>query len=88
MLSQEKEQYLKMTLGMLHRDASTSGLLVYQKATAEYARRGHRIVEASFSAHNQAAHNIHAKRGVRFGDPGLCWFWIREDLAEGGWREK
>ena len=68
---------LLVALAMLAGDATISGMLLYQKACAAYARLGYRVGEASFSVTNTAVHNIYAKLGARFSTPAGNWLWIK-----------
>jgi hypothetical protein len=57
---------LNLTLAMLKSGAQISGHLLFQKAMDEFARRGARIGEASFSVTNTPVMNIYASLGARF----------------------
>ncbi len=61
-----KTHRLQLTLAMLAKDATISGMLLYQKACLEFANRGHRLGEASFSITNTAVHNMYASLKARF----------------------
>ena len=76
MLGQKDEHGFDMTLGMRHRDASISGLLLYQKAAAAYAQRGERLAVSSFSPKNISSHNVHAQLGARFTWLESFWLWV------------
>jgi len=78
MLGQRTEGRLNVALGMLHRQATVSGLLLYQKGMRAYAERGERVAFASFSARHPWSLNIHASLGCRFVTPEHQWVWIRE----------
>lgn len=60
------------------KDASISGMYVYQKALLAYASRGYTLGWASFSAANVAVHNIYAGLGARFLEPRGNWLWLPE----------
>lgn len=68
---------LNLTLAMLSRDSSISGLLLFLKAYQGFAGRGHRLGWASFSVQNTPVHNIYAGIGARFLNPVGLWMWIR-----------
>jgi len=62
----DEDKPLNLTLAMLKSDAQISGHLLFQKAMSEFARRGARIGEASFSVTNTPVMNIYASLGARF----------------------
>jgi hypothetical protein len=68
---------LNLTLAMLSRDSSISGLLLFLKAYQGFAGRGHRLGWASFSVQNTPVHNIYAGIGARFLNPVGLWMWVR-----------
>jgi hypothetical protein len=68
---------LNLTLAMLHRDATISGMYLYHKAIVEYARRGARIGYASYSVTNTLVMNIYAQLGVRYLVPEGFWLWTQ-----------
>jgi hypothetical protein len=82
-LSEKDEKGFHLTLAALHRDAATSGLLLYQQALASYAERGQRVGGARFSVANPPVHNIYAHLGARFLSPYGCWLWLRTAPAPG-----
>jgi hypothetical protein len=67
---------------MLAKDAVVSGMLLYHKACLEFAQRGHRLGEASFSVTNTAVHNIYAMLGARFLAPVGQWLWISDECRD------
>jgi hypothetical protein len=76
-LSRQTERGLNLTLAMLHKDASISGMHLYQKALLAYAAKGARLGWAGFSVGNVAVHNIYARLGAQFTPPMGCWLWVR-----------
>ncbi|MFT5497125.1 MAG: hypothetical protein ACI9TH_002531 [Kiritimatiellia bacterium] len=66
---------LNLTLAMLHKDATISGMHLYHKAMVAYAQRGARIGYASYSATNTLVMGIYAKLGVRYLVPEGFWLW-------------
>ena len=66
---------LELTLAMLSRSATVSGLLVYDRALAAYSERGARLGKASFSITNPAVCNIYSVLGARFLSPVSHWIW-------------
>jgi hypothetical protein len=80
-LAEPRGSSLSMTLAMAHRDATVSGLLVYERAAREFARRGARVGHAGFSVTNTAVHNIYAKLGAVFVAPVHCWIWFGPERA-------
>ena len=68
---------LELTLAMLHRRATLSGLTLYREALAAFARRGARLGAASFSVGNTDVHNLYARLGAHFLAPVGCWLWVR-----------
>lgn len=76
-LSRPSEHGLNLLLAMLHRDATISGMLLYQKGLRAYAARGHALGWAGFSVRNVNVHNIYARLGARFTPPIGCWLWTR-----------
>ncbi len=77
-LAQMHGARLNLTLAMLHREASISGMYLYQKAMTAYAQRGARLGYASFSVCNVAVHRLYAALGAVFVKPEGCWLWMRE----------
>jgi hypothetical protein len=69
---------LNLTLGMLSRNATVSGLLVFLKSYRAFATRGHRMGWASFSVNNTPVHNIYASVGAHFIRPVGHWLWMRD----------
>lgn len=67
---------LRLVLAMLHKDARSSGLQLYQRALVEFAARGHRVGFASFSVANTAVHNLYARLGAQFLAPEGVWMWV------------
>ena len=80
-LSERDEGGFNLTLASLHRDASISGMLLYQKALSTYAQRGQYVGGARFSVTNSPVHNIYAGLGARFLAPSGCWLWVRPHAA-------
>ena len=76
-LSRPEANGLNLTLAMVRREAEISGFLLFEKALAAYAARGHRIGFASFSVLNTAVHNIYAKLGAHFLPPTGIWLWVQ-----------
>jgi hypothetical protein len=76
-LSRPSEHGLNLLLAMLHRDATISGMLLYQKGLRAYAARGHSLGWAGFSVRNVNVHNIYARLGARFTPPLGCWLWVK-----------
>lgn len=64
---------LDLTLAMLKSDAHISGHLLFQRGLQEFAERGARIGEASFSVTNTPVMNIYASLGARFLSPRGHW---------------
>jgi len=81
-LSQMRESRLNLSLAMLHRDATISGMYLYQKAMIAYAQRGARLGYASFSVRNVAVHRLYAAMGAVFVKPEGCWIWMREQKPD------
>lgn len=79
-LSRPGKRGLNLALAMLHRDATVSGLLLYQAALRAYAARGHAMGWAGFSARNVGVHNIYARLGAHFTAPVGCWLWIHPEM--------
>lgn len=75
-LSQMTAEGLNLELAMLHRSATISGALLYQKALVEYAKLGARVGYARFSVTNTAVLNIYAQLGARFLPPVGTWLWL------------
>jgi hypothetical protein len=75
-LSRQAERGLNLTLAMLHKDATISGMHLYQKALIAYAGRGQRVGWASFSVGNVSVHNIYSRLGAQFTPPMGCWLWL------------
>jgi hypothetical protein len=76
-ISQMEGSSLNLTLAALRKDASISGMHLYNMAMVEYAKRGARIGFASYSATNTQVMAIYAKLGVRYLVPEGFWFWAR-----------
>ena len=74
-ISQMTGKTLNLTLAVLRKDATISGMHLYHKALVEYAKRGARIGEASYSATNSLVMGIYAKLGVRYLAPVGYWLW-------------
>lgn len=68
---------LHLTLGMLSRDSSISGLLVFLRAYHAFAQRGYRMGRASFSVNNTPVHNIYVAVGAHFLRPVGHWVYVR-----------
>lgn len=64
---------LRLTLAALHKDATISGHLVYQKALHVYAAQGFRVGHAAFSVTNTAVLNIYSRLGAHFLAPEGRW---------------
>ena len=77
-LSEPKGESVHLALAMLHRDASVTGLHLYQKALVAYGSRGARMGRAAFSVRNTDVHNIYARLGALFTPPQGCWLHVRE----------
>jgi hypothetical protein len=75
-LSRPSDHGLNLLLAMLHRDATISGMHLYQKALRAYASRGYPLGWAGFSVRNVNVHNIYARLGARFTSPIGCWLWV------------
>jgi hypothetical protein len=76
-LSQAGEQKsINLTLAIVARDASISGMYIYQKALRAYTARNHVLGWASFSITNTAVHNIYAHLGAHFLAPRGNWLWL------------
>jgi len=76
-LSRPSAHCLNLLRAMLHRDATISGMLLYQKGLRAYASRGHSLGWAGFSVRNVNVHNIYARLGARFTPPVGCWLWVK-----------
>lgn len=76
-LSQNTPHGLALELAMLHRDATTSGIYVYQKALRVYAERA-RLGFARFSITNVPVLNIYSRLGAQYLAPAGAWLWIRK----------
>jgi hypothetical protein len=74
-ISQMDGKSLNLTLAGLKKNASISGMHLYQKAMVEYAQRGARIGFASYSVTNTQVMAIYAKLGVRYLVPEGFWLW-------------
>lgn len=74
----DEQRRLNLALAMLSGTAEISGMLLYQLACVAYARRGHRLGNASFSVTNTPVHNIYAVLGARFTPPSGNWLWLAE----------
>jgi hypothetical protein len=75
-LSRPSGHGLNLLLAMLHRDATISGMLLYQKGLRAYAARGYSLGWASFSVRNVNVQNIYARLGARFTSAVGCWLWV------------
>ncbi len=75
-LSQNTPDGLALELAMLHRDATTSGIYIYQKALRVYAERA-RLGFARFSITNVPVLNIYSRLGAQYLAPVGSWLWIR-----------
>ena len=71
----DERNRFELTLAMLRSGAGISGLLLYQRAMVEYARRGVRVGSAKFSVTNTPVVNIYSSLGARFLAPLGCWLW-------------
>ncbi|MEJ8568228.1 hypothetical protein [Elongatibacter sediminis] len=67
---------LNLTLAMLSRKSTISGLLLFLKAYQAFSSRGHRLGWAAFSIQNSPVHNIYASIGARFMRPTGQWLWV------------
>lgn len=76
-LSEEGDKVLRLTLAMLHRDATIAGSYLYHRALVEYGARGHRIGWARFSATNLPVLNIYSTLGAQFTGAEGCWLRVR-----------
>lgn len=76
-LAGKDDKGFRLTLAMNSKDATISGMLLYHKALATFAKMGHRIGYASFSAHNYPVLNIYATLGARFIHSSDDWLWVR-----------
>jgi hypothetical protein len=83
-LSTPSDRGLHLVLAMLHKDATLTGLHLYQKSLQSYAQRGARIGWAAFSVKNGPVHNIYAKLGAHFTTTTGCWLWLKPELARIG----
>jgi len=72
----ESPRAVNFTLVMTSNRSQVRGLEVYRAALQQFARMGFAFCQASFSAFNVPAHNIHALLGARFLDPVICWIWV------------
>jgi hypothetical protein len=77
-LSEPDGESVHLALAMLHKDASMTGLHLYQKALIAYANRGARMGRAGFSVRNTDVHNIYARLGALFTPPLGCWLHVRQ----------
>lgn len=77
-LSAMTKEGLNLELAMLHREATISGMYLYQKALTTYAALGARVGFARFSVENTAVMNIYARLGAQFLAPLGIWLWIRD----------
>jgi hypothetical protein len=77
-LSEMTADGLDLQLAMLHRNATISGMYLYQKALVTYASLGARVGYARFSVSNRDVLNIYARLGAQFLAPVGVWLWIRE----------
>jgi hypothetical protein len=76
-LSEMTDEGLDLQLAMLHRNATISGMYLYQKALVTYASMGARVGHARFSVANRDVLNIYARLGSQFLAPVGVWLWIR-----------
>jgi hypothetical protein len=76
-LSEPEGESVHLALAMLHRDASVTGLHLYQRALIEYAKRGAHMGRAAFSVRNTDVLNIYSRLGALFTPPQGCWIWAR-----------
>jgi hypothetical protein len=81
-LSRPSDHGLNLLLAMLHRDATISGMLLYQKGLRAYAARGHSLGWAGCSVRNVNVHNIYSRLGARFTPAVGCWLWVRRQQPE------
>src|SRR5262249_30207103 len=77
LLSGDDGKGLRLALAMRHRDATVSGVSIYDAAFAHYARAGHSRGHASFSVANRPTLNLYAELGARFTSTLGCWFQVR-----------
>ena len=76
-LSRVDQGGLNLELAMLSRGATVSGMYLYQRSIAEYARYGARVGHARFSVENTDILNIYSRLGAQFLAPLGTWLWIR-----------
>jgi hypothetical protein len=69
---------LTLSLAMLSRNATISGMLLYQKACLGFAEKGYRLGQARFSITNTAVHNMYSALNARFLAPEGCWLWVKQ----------
>jgi hypothetical protein len=77
-LSEPEGESVHLALAMLHRDASVTGLHLYQKALITYASRGAVMGRAAFSVRNTDVHNIYSRLGALFTPPDGRWLHVRQ----------
>jgi hypothetical protein len=75
-LSEPEGESVHLALAMLHKDASVTGLHLYQKALLAYASRGAAMGRAAFSVRNTDVHNIYSRLGALFTPPEGCWLHV------------
>jgi hypothetical protein len=76
-LSEPEGESVHLALAMLHREATVTGLYLYQRALIAYAQRGAMMGRAAFSVRNTDVHNIYARLGAHFTPPQGCWLRVR-----------
>lgn len=74
---------LNFTLVMTSKTSQVRGYDIYRTALQQFAKMGFTYCQASFSAFNVPAHNIHSMLGARFLDPMICWMWINPNVLRG-----
>jgi hypothetical protein len=68
---------LELTLAMAAANTRLPGAELYRFALGEYARQGHRLGHAGFSARNRSVLNIYASLGARFTGVRDNFLWQR-----------
>lgn len=76
-LSQMTGAGLNLELAMLSREATISGMYLYQRCIVEYARMGARVGHARFSVENTPVLNIYSRLGAQFLSPLGTWLWVK-----------
>lgn len=76
-LSSRKGSGIDLTLAMLHKEATVSGMLLYHAGLMAYRQLGINIGSASFSVTNTQVLNIYSKLGAQFIETEGCWLFVR-----------